>query len=548
MPAMPNVYVLGCGGHAKVVVQTLLALGYGIAAIYDDDTSKCGSEVLGIPVAGPTCRIADHDGAPAVIAIGDNAARRALATRYKAEWLTIVHPRAYVDPTAQLGEGTVVFAGAVVQAASQVGSHVIVNTSASVDHDCRVGDFVHIAPGVRLAGGVEVGCCSFLGMGALVLPERRVGANAIIGAGAVVTRNLSDSVTAVGVPARVIKSDSENEGRIRARDGCRMVKSLRNILITSAGRRVSLLRFFREACAKLGGNSLVMAIDINPEWSSSARSADRAFSSPHVMGDEYGGFLADLVRREAVGLIVPMIDTELRVLSRMSAGLAERGCHVVVCEEELIAICRDKRQSTEWFQALGFEVPRILDRESLTFPCFVKPIGGSLSVGARALPSAADVAQSTLLDTSLMFLEYCDPVDYDEYTVDTYYDRNGMLKCLVPRKRVEVRGGEISKGIAFKGKTYQYLWDKLAKIPGARGCLTYQFFVSKAEDRWIASELNPRFGGGYPLSHAAGANFPEWIIREYLLGEEIPAYEDWQDRTAMVRYDSEIIFVATETP
>ena len=140
-----------------------------------------------------------------------------------------------------------------------------------------------------------------------------------------------------------------------------------------------------------------------------------------------------------------------------------------------------------------------------------------------------------LADEKLLFMEYLGPDEFDEYTVDAYYDTNGALKCLVPRKRIEVRGGEISKGVALKGKTYDYLRQKLERIEGARGCLTFQFFASKQEDRWLASELNPRFGGGFPLSYAAGANYPEWLIREYLLHEEIPVFDNWKDRTAMVR-------------
>jgi sugar O-acyltransferase (sialic acid O-acetyltransferase NeuD family) len=205
VPALPNVYVLGCGGHAKVVVQTLRALGYGIAGIFDDDAIKCGQHLLGIPVAGPIHCMTEHVGAPAVIAIGDNAVRQSIAQMYQADWLTIVHPRAYVDSTAQMGPGTVVFAGAVVQASTRIGNHVIVNTSASVDHDCVVEDHVHIAPGVRLAGAVSIGAQTFVGMGALILPERRVGANVVVGAGAVVTQDLPNGVTAVGVPARVIR-------------------------------------------------------------------------------------------------------------------------------------------------------------------------------------------------------------------------------------------------------------------------------------------------------------------------------------------------------
>ena len=69
---------------------------------------------------------------------------------------------------------------------------------------------------------------------------------------------------------------------------------------------------------------------------------------------------------------------------------------------------------------------------------------------------------------------------------------------------------------------------------------------SRAEARWVAIELNPRFGGGYPLSYAAGANYPDWLIREYLLDEDVPEFEGWQDRTAMARYDDEVIFTLSE--
>src|SRR5690606_19102883 len=100
--------------------------------------------------------------------------------------------------------------------------------------------------------------------------------------------------------------------------------------------------------------------------------------------------------------------------------------------------------------------------------------------------------------------------------------------------------------VALKGRTYAYLRDRLGTVEGARGCLTLQLFVSRNEDRWVASELNARFGGGYPLSYHAGADYPEWLIREYLLCEQVPFYDGWKEGTAMVRHDTEIIFTATD--
>ena len=200
------VSVIGAGGHAKVVVSTLHAAGYPVAGIYDDDPGKRGSTILGVPIKGSVLELPRAGEVPAVIAVGSNAAREALMERLAdREWISVVHPRACVHPTVQLGPGSVVFAGAVIQPDSVIGAHVIVNTGATVDHDCQLGDFVHLAPGVHLAGDVRVGRGAFLGTGSAVVPGRLIGDWATIGAGAVVVRDIRERTTAVGVPARPLR-------------------------------------------------------------------------------------------------------------------------------------------------------------------------------------------------------------------------------------------------------------------------------------------------------------------------------------------------------
>lgn len=320
-----------------------------------------------------------------------------------------------------------------------------------------------------------------------------------------------------------------------------------SILVTSAGRRVQLVRFFQRAMTERRLPRRVVVSEANPEWSAAARVADASFRSPRVTEPEYEPFLLDLVQRENVRLIIPTIDTELLRLSQLRDALGAVGCHVSVSDADLIETCRDKRCSDSWFRGIGFATPEIFDRACLRFPCFVKPYDGSMSRGARALLSPEMLSPELLADDKLMFMELFGPAAFDEYTVDAYYSRRGELKCLVPRKRVEVRGGEISKGVALKGATYDYLCERLVRVTGARGCLTFQFFAARTEQRWVAIELNARFGGGYPLSYAAGANYPDWLIREYFLDEEVPVFDGWQDRTAMARYDEEVIFTLPET-
>ena len=205
--SLRNVYVIGAGGHAKVVISTLQAAGFSVSGAFDDDSQKWGYQILGAPVLGPVEAAKEFTGKGSfVIGVGDNARRKALAeTLGDLEWGIVIHPRSYVHPSARLGPGTVVFAGAVIQPGTVLGGHCIVNTSATVDHDCRIESYVHLAPGVHLAGGVEVGEGAMVGIGSSVVPNIRIGRWTVVGAGAVVVRDLPSNVTAVGVPARVIR-------------------------------------------------------------------------------------------------------------------------------------------------------------------------------------------------------------------------------------------------------------------------------------------------------------------------------------------------------
>jgi sugar O-acyltransferase (sialic acid O-acetyltransferase NeuD family) len=178
-----------------------------VEGLFDNDPQKQGLKIIGVKVMGTIADAKKRAPARGVLAIGDNRARQVLAQELPGwEWLTVVHPKAYVHPSASLGPGTVVFAGAVIQPDTRIGAHAIINTGATVDHDCLVGDFVHIAPGAHLAGNAVVEEGTLIGMGTVVLPGIKVGAWAIVGAGAVVVEDLPPRVTAVGAPARLLKS------------------------------------------------------------------------------------------------------------------------------------------------------------------------------------------------------------------------------------------------------------------------------------------------------------------------------------------------------
>jgi sugar O-acyltransferase (sialic acid O-acetyltransferase NeuD family) len=203
-----EVWVLGGGGHAKVVIATLQSAGQAVAGVYDDDLAKQGSQLLSMEIAGATPALDwwQVEPRPAFIAIGNNRIRQHVAS-LPAEWITAQHSTAWAHPSVQVGAGTLICAGVVIQPDAQIGQHVIANTSCSIDHDCVVADFAHIGPGVTLAGEVHIGEGAFVGAGTTVIPGVKIGAGATIGAGSTVIRNVEAGAKVAGVPAGKIEND-----------------------------------------------------------------------------------------------------------------------------------------------------------------------------------------------------------------------------------------------------------------------------------------------------------------------------------------------------
>jgi len=209
-----DLVIIGGGGHAKNVLSVAMATGFNVIGILDDDASKAGAKILGVPVIGSTNLLRKGIFERAVIAVGDNKKRQSIAETYSdlCEWAILIHPQSIVHSTCYINEGTVIVCGAVVQPDAIVGKHCIIGISASLSHDCFLGDFVHIAPGVRLTGGVRVEEGAFVGAGAVVIPQRTVGEWSIVGAGAVVTKDVRPYSKVAGVPAKEIGSgDSRKE-------------------------------------------------------------------------------------------------------------------------------------------------------------------------------------------------------------------------------------------------------------------------------------------------------------------------------------------------
>lgn len=206
---MSKLLIVGAGGHGQVLAETASEVGNWSNIAFLDDRFPL-EPVLSYSVVGRISEayFLEKEYSHIIVAIGNNHRRMQLLKEMKNlkyEIPIIIHPTAFISKYAALGKGTVILAKAVVNVSSTIGQGCIINTAATVDHDCKIADGVHISPGVNLAGHVSIGKNSWIGIGAVVIEQVSIGSDVIIGAGSVVIKNTDDSVTLVGVPARVIE-------------------------------------------------------------------------------------------------------------------------------------------------------------------------------------------------------------------------------------------------------------------------------------------------------------------------------------------------------
>ena len=214
----PRCVILGCGGHGRVVLDTLLnAASHQVVGFVDSSPAARGRRIDGLPVVGhpddlPRIRT-ELNVDCGIVAIGDNGVRRAFADRLEDlgfELINAIHPSANLARNVTLGRNIVIAAGALVCAHCQIGDSVILNTGCIIDHETLIGTATHICPGARLAGRVTVESGAFVGIGATIIQSTRLGYESVVGAGAVVIGDVAPMSTVVGVPAKEIKSTDED--------------------------------------------------------------------------------------------------------------------------------------------------------------------------------------------------------------------------------------------------------------------------------------------------------------------------------------------------
>lgn len=203
--------LLGAGGHARVLLSTLVQLGRSVLGFVDPDKTR--GELLGVPRIGDDETVFSHDPAGVLLVNGVGSVA-SISNRLRVyeyfrnsgySFASVIHPSSIIAPEAELAEGAQIMAGAILQTGCVAEEDCIINTGAQIDHDCMIRAHAHVAPGAVLNGNVHVGARAHVGAGATVIQGVHIGEDSIVGAGAVVLSDVPASCTVVGVPARPIR-------------------------------------------------------------------------------------------------------------------------------------------------------------------------------------------------------------------------------------------------------------------------------------------------------------------------------------------------------
>jgi carbamoyl-phosphate synthase large subunit len=260
----------------------------------------------------------------------------------------------------------------------------------------------------------------------------------------------------------------------------------------------------------------------------------------------YPGYLKELfsvIKKNRIKLLVPTVDLDLKLLSQNRKKIARLGCFVLISKPEVINICQDKRKTFRFLSKNGFDTPQtftlksILTKQRIKYPLFLKPWDGYASKSNTIVKNRAELEFFGKQIPKCIAQEF---VKGTEYTCDVFVDFDMNVRCVVPRMRIEVRSGEVSKAQIVKNeKIMAHAKSVVEKLSAGPGIITIQLIEThKGQIKFI--EINPRFGGGVPLSIKAGANFPRWILQMLLGKKSHIKFDGFEDKLTMLRYDKEV--------
>lgn len=316
-----------------------------------------------------------------------------------------------------------------------------------------------------------------------------------------------------------------------------------NILILSCGTRNKIVQYFKK---ELGSNGLVIATDCS-DLAPALYEADKHFIVPR-MGDEgYLDVILSICNENNIKAVLSLIDPELSLLAEHKQAFLDIGTMPIISDSNVVDMCFDKYKMFEFLVQNGFQtVKSYVDKEQfymdveagiINYPVFVKPVKGSASINISKVTSKEEIELLFSRFDNLMIQEF---MDGTEYGADVYIDMiSGDPVAIFTKEKLKMRAGETDKSVSIKDNQLFELIKKFVKVIGFKGIIDIDIFKVKGE--YYISEVNPRFGGGYPHAYESGVNIPEMIINNINGNMNLDVIGEYEEGINMMKFNEIIV-------
>lgn len=316
-----------------------------------------------------------------------------------------------------------------------------------------------------------------------------------------------------------------------------------NVLILSAGTRNKIIQYFKD---ELDGQGKVVATDMS-NLAPAVYEADRFYQVPRMTKPGYIQVIFDICRKEQINAVLSLIDPELSLLAQHQKEFADIGVTVIGSSHELCERSLDKMEMYRWLKERDYLCAKSYDNKEtfyqdvkqgiISYPVFVKPVRGSASIAISKVEDKETVDLLFAHTDNLMIQEY---LKGQEIGADVYIDMiTGEVVSIFTKKKLVMRAGETDKAVSFKDQKLFALIEKFVTESGYRGQIDIDIFENDGE--YFISEVNPRFGGGYPHAYECGCNHMKLIVENLRGNVNKKSIGSYEENVYMMKYNEIMI-------
>lgn len=312
-----------------------------------------------------------------------------------------------------------------------------------------------------------------------------------------------------------------------------------NILILSAGTRDKVVQYFKKEAGK---NGKIVATDCS-NLAPAVYDADKFYLVPRITAPDYLDTILDICKKEEIDGVFSLIDPELSMLAKEKDRFLAIGTTPIISPYDLVETCFDKYKMYQMLQEMNIPTGKCyvekeafyqaVEKGEISYPVFVKPVKGSASININKVNSKEEVDLLFTLYDDLMVQEY---MDGQEYGADVYIDMiTGKCTSIFIKKKIKMRAGETDKSVSVKDEKLFTMLQDFVERCGFRGMIDIDIF--DINGTYYISEVNPRFGGGYPHAYACGVNMPKQVLTNLAGNANENTIGEYKENICMMKYN-----------